>query len=276
MKHVALLSVFVCAIAVCAQAEYLTPPPWEGEPGAETFQSWEFPLILAGMPVDRLVPWPMPPFASAYPNGEGFIEWPEGWMDVPIEPYEPGDFVTVNVETTVQYVDDYVTPDGNPVGPGTPTVHIGVTNQDGSENNQALVPVHIWIPNNPDPNEVKKVWWQMTADKSATPQGDPPQVTPTGADPSTAVPPAHPTQAGGDNSVPGAAGSLKHGNSNWYTYSGLNEVGPNPEGEWLTFWLVNSTNIEEINIDTICTPEPGSMVLLAMGGLALLRRRRTV
>ncbi len=54
----------------------------------------------------------------------------------------------------------------------------------------------------------------------------------------------------------------------------MNEIGPNPEGEWLTFWLVNSTNIEEIVVDTICMPEPASMGLMALGGLAFLVRRR--
>ena len=62
---------------------------------------------------------------------------------------------------------------------------------------------------------------------------------------------------------------------NWYTYNGMLEIRPNPAGEWIYFDLVQSTNIEEIVIKTICIPEPMTLSLLGLGGLAVIRRRRS-
>lgn len=116
--------------------------------------------------------------------------------------------------------------------------------------------VAIWIPNNPDPWMVKKLFWQMTSDKSPTPTGDPPQTNPPGT------------------SVPTGKPAIQHGGT-WYTYNGMIEIRPNPPGEWLIFNLVESTNIAEIVIDTVCIPEPATLGLLAAGGLiAVLRRKR--
>ena len=48
---------------------------------------------------------------------------------------------------------------------------------------------------------------------------------------------------------------------------------PNPE--WETISIFGEVNVDEVVIDTICIPEPGTMLLLAVGGVsALLRRRR--
>jgi len=76
--------------------------------------------------------------------------------------------------------------------------------------------------------------------------------------------------------VPTGIPQYQHDASAWYTYNGMIEIQPNPDGEWLTFELVDSTNIEEIVIKTICMPEPATLALLGAGGLAmaLVRRRR--
>jgi MYXO-CTERM domain-containing protein len=50
------------------------------------------------------------------------------------------------------------------------------------------------------------------------------------------------------------------------------EIRPNPEYEG--FVLEGTINVDELVIDTWCTPEPASLTLLAVGGLALIRRRR--
>ncbi len=124
--------------------------------------------------------------------------------------------------------------------------------------------VTIWVPNKEDENLKKQIQWQVTSDKAVPAGGAPgPGVT-----------------------VPGAGGTPTPGNptytpygprglgGNWYIYAGLVEIEPNPKGEWLTFDVVECTNIEEIVIDTICIPEPATLGLMGFGGLMMLLRRR--
>ena len=190
--------------------------------------------MLLGLPQGAPVPWPTWPSVSNNLFGEAYITWPSGTFIAP----EPGTGIPTEYTavTTVDYV-DYMPPWGQgpeDVIPGTPTVHIGVNGPDGTPAPGVPVPVSIWIPNNPDPNLVKKVFWQMTSDKSPTPLGNPPTTSPPGS------------------SVPTGLPQIQHDGSTWYTYNGMNEIRPNPPGEWLTFELVDSTNIEEIVIIDCC------------------------
>ena len=50
-------------------------------------------------------------------------------------------------------------------------------------------------------------------------------------------------------------------------------ITPNPDWEQIAFDLPMGTIVEHLVIDTV-SPEPASLSLLALGGLALLRRRR--
>ena len=52
------------------------------------------------------------------------------------------------------------------------------------------------------------------------------------------------------------------------------DLWPNPDWEILTVTLPAETAIDQIFVDTISIPEPATMSLLALGGLALLRRKR--
>jgi len=134
-------------------------------------------------------------------------------------------------------------PDGQPI----PTWHIGPGGGG----------IDIWVPNNPDENLVKRIFWQLTSDKSPTPTGSPPTTNP----PGTALPAPYPQS--------------QWPTDNWYTYNGLLEIRPNPVGEWIHFNFAESTNIEEIVIKTVCVvPEPATLSLLAVGALAVMRRRR--
>ncbi len=115
----------------------------------------------------------------------------------------------------------------------------------------------IKVPNNPDPDLYKLVFWQITADKSVTPTGDPPTTDPPGT------------------SLPTGLPAIRWGAGTWYTYNGLIRIEPNPEFETITFQLVESTNISEIVVNTVCVPEPGCLGLLAAGAVVVgIGRRR--
>ena len=66
--------------------------------------------------------------------------------------------------------------------------------------------------------------------------------------------------------------------SDWFHTTYLYEIIPNPTIETIT--LSGSIMVDELVVDTICPgviypePEPATLVLLAMGGVAMIRRKR--
>lgn len=50
------------------------------------------------------------------------------------------------------------------------------------------------------------------------------------------------------------------------------DIWPNPVEEWIT--IKGDILVDQLVIDTICIPEPGTIGLLSLGGLTLLGRRR--
>jgi hypothetical protein len=176
-----------------------------------------------------------PPWDPAYPTNT-HVWWDFSLnLTAPIELHNPYGLPQIiwPADTTMQTIPDW---NGQPIN----TLHIG--GQEGSYSD-----LRIWIPNNPDGGDVKGIFWQMTSDKSPTPLGLPPTTEPSGV----SLPNPDPTA--------GLGGT-------WYAYNGLEEIRPNPNGEWLIFNLAQSTNIAEIVIDTQCytVPEPGTLTLLAL------------
>jgi hypothetical protein len=113
------------------------------------------------------------------------------------------------------------------------------------------------IPNNPDPNPFKDIWIQLTWEANTTtpaPGGIPIVMENTGAGtPATLV---------SEISLGG----------NWYHSTYAIHMVPNPPSE--TIQINGLIMLDELVIDTICVPEPGTLSLLALGGAALFLRRR--
>ena len=66
--------------------------------------------------------------------------------------------------------------------------------------------------------------------------------------------------------------------SRWYRYTGLFELDEQPGMEYIRVTVCNdtavATMVDEVDIDTRCIPEPATMVLLGLGSLFALARRR--
>ena len=60
--------------------------------------------------------------------------------------------------------------------------------------------------------------------------------------------------------------------SDWTHSTYMIHLEPNPDME--TVWIEGSIMVDEVVIDTICIPEPMTLSLLALGALALGRKRR--
>jgi len=194
--------------------------------------------------------------------------WYEWAGSNPTNTYQAWEFQHMDPMGPFQYPTFSENPYGEPwIEESPPTSWQWVPGLDGTTEIQTIHidvsgPFTIWVPNNPDPNEVKLIFWQMTSDKSPTPTGSGPTSVGTGGQPGTNIPSGLP--------------HIQHGNTNWYTYNGLIAMKPNPEGEWITWDLVESTNIEEIVIKTVCTeiPEPATISLLGLAVLGLVRKLR--
>lgn len=122
------------------------------------------------------------------------------------------------------------------------------------------------IPNNPQDRPYKAIHLQYTSDKASS---GAPQIQ---------------VQAPGLVTDPQAGGVAGHGPSDggdvWYTYEWSAAIFPNPQSERIFVPFPASANIGEIEVATICVPEPATLGLLAsgamavVGGMVWMRRRR--
>ncbi len=154
----------------------------------------------------------------------------------------------------------------NPNGPPTPFTPIDASPAFIS-NGPGLTGVNTWhvdvdgggfsvtIPNDPKDRPYKQIHLQYTSDKasSSAPWTNPPGIT----------------VAGGV-----ADNGPSDGGDEWYTYEWTIALFPNPPVETIFVQFPASTNIGEVEVATICVPEPVTMSLLALGGLTVIRRRR--
>ena len=215
-------SIVVMFVAVPALAKDYglpgtAPEPWNRGDPGSTYQHWQFSSPTSNTPDD---------YNNPYGDSPTFeFESPSNWG---WNSSMPG-------------------PDG-----GTSTVSAWTLQ---TESGTGTVILH--VPNNPDPNEIKYIYLQITSTKFPT-------VTP----------------VGGGSDGPYTSGTWPTGvaewqeANGWYTYNWGFTIEPNPEYEDIVIDFPYGASIDQIVVDSICTPEPATMSLLAVGGLVLLRRRR--
>jgi hypothetical protein len=107
------------------------------------------------------------------------------------------------------------------------------------------------IPNRPDPLPYKDIWVQLTWAQQA------PNVFPAVSETRFGV--ASTLLA--ETPLPGG----------WFHSTYVIHLEPNPD--WESLLITGAINVDEMVIDTICAPEPATLCLLVIGGVALLRRR---
>ena len=125
--------------------------------------------------------------------------------------------------------------------------------------------VELTVPNAPLLPE-KLVWFQITYFLAGAPGASyDTDLVPSGSEVVTVVPGSEVAYG-----VPGESG--------WFYYEKMWSIQPQPAGEVITATINLPAGavlaMDEVAVDTICIPEPATMSVLALGGLAVLRRRK--
>ena len=131
-----------------------------------------------------------------------------------------------------------------------------------------LESIDLWIPNHTEPNEYKEIWLQVTY--HVTDLQPPAYIAPT-----VEVPGA--TYLGGQIRI------LEENLGLWHWELSLSKwrIEPNPTEEWIHLTWPEPGEyprgaVDQIVVDTICIPEPGTMALLALGACAAVPRRAKI
>lgn len=187
--------------------------------------------------------------------------YPPPWRGQPGSTFQQWEFSTPNPITPPDLMNN---PYGVPSAHAYPGTSQNWIDQWGGR--QGMWPlsgtIEVNIPNNPIPNDYKDIWVQLTWARQV---------------PSSA-PVVWEMNSGIHGSVihdmPLAPTGYPYPNDLWYHTTFLIHLPYNP-----TFEIVKIDGtlvVDQLVIDTICAPEPASLALLMLGGVAVLRRRRSV
>ncbi|MBN1919099.1 MAG: PEP-CTERM sorting domain-containing protein [Verrucomicrobia bacterium] len=126
--------------------------------------------------------------------------------------------------------------------------------------------IDIEVPNNPVPNPVKEIWIQLTWAQQTPQSAVNPIVT---VDPTYLV--TGPQVM--DDIILGPTNEGT-GDGLWHHTTWLFLVEPNPDFEVIR--ISGTVMVDQIVVDTICRPipEPATLAILGLGGLAVLLRKR--
>ena len=156
----------------------------------------------------------------------------------------------------------------NPYGPSNMNVYAGVGQEwwDIWGGRQGVWPlsgtIEVEIPNRQEPRPYKDIWVQVTW-------------APQAPDTYPLVSETLSGQAGGLINEIQLEPTLEPPPADdfWYHSTYLIHIEPNPA--WEIVRIDGAIMVDQIVIDTICIPEPATMLLLSIGGLAVLRKKRT-
>lgn len=129
--------------------------------------------------------------------------------------------------------------------------------------------IGVEIPNNPVGNEYKLIQIQLTWAATFPVPVEP--VVIIEAQDVTGQPVSSIELLGETEIILGPTNETEGGDL-WYHTTYLYSIMPNPMIE--NIYISGTIMVDELVIDTICIPEPVTLALLVIGGLALLRRRK--
>ncbi len=174
------------------------------------------------------------------------------WRGANGSTYQAWEFNTGGVPPVIVPPDDVYNPYGDP--------ELTVKTPFGWENGAWALSgeMDIYLPNRQVVDGWKEIWIQLTWKPAGL---DPSKSLPD--QPNVAVTPfVFATWYRDDYDMP----------DDWIVSLYKIEMWPNPLEEWIT--VKGDIWVDELIIDTICIPEPASMLMLGLGGLALMRKRR--